>query len=30
MRLANAGSMDLTVQPWTFNNADVNFIEAFE
>jgi hypothetical protein len=29
MRLANAGSMDLSVEPWTFNNADASFIEGF-
>jgi hypothetical protein len=29
MRLANAGSMDLSVDPWTFNNADASFIEGF-
>jgi hypothetical protein len=28
MRLARTSSMDLTVQPWTFNNASVDFIEA--
>ncbi len=28
MRLAKTSSMDLTVQPWTFNNASVDFIEA--
>lgn len=30
MRLTNGNSMDLTVQPWTFNSASVQFIEAFE
>lgn len=29
MRLANPGSMNLTVQPWTFNSANVDFVEAF-
>lgn len=29
MRLTSAGSMDMTVAPWTYNNADVNFVEAF-
>jgi hypothetical protein len=28
MRLKTTSSMDLTVQPWTFNNASVDFIEA--
>jgi hypothetical protein len=28
MRLANPGSMDLSVQPWTFNTASVQFVEA--
>ncbi|MBW7967585.1 hypothetical protein [Bradyrhizobium sp. BR 10261] len=28
MRLAQPSSMDLTVQPWTFNTADVDFVEA--
>lgn len=28
MRLANPSSMDLTVAPWTFNTASVQFIEA--
>lgn len=28
MRLARPDSMALTVQPWTFNNASVDFIEA--
>jgi hypothetical protein len=30
MRLANAGAMDLSVQPWTFNSADASFVEAFQ
>lgn len=29
MRLASPNSMDLWVQPWTFNSASVDFIEAF-
>lgn len=29
MRLANPGSMNLTVQPWTFNSASVDFVEGF-
>lgn len=29
MRLANPGSMNLTVQPWTFNSASVDFVETF-
>ncbi|BAL76009.1 hypothetical protein [Bradyrhizobium cosmicum] len=28
MRLAQPSSMNLTVQPWTFNNASVDFVEA--
>lgn len=28
MQLKNPGSMDLTVVPWTFNSANVEFIEA--
>lgn len=28
MRLASPGSMDLSVRPWTFNSASVDFIEA--
>lgn len=28
MRLANPGSMDLSVVPWTFNSASVEFVEA--
>lgn len=28
MRLASPGSMDLTVRPWTFNSASVDFVEA--
>jgi hypothetical protein len=28
MRLANPGSMDLQVQPWTFNSASVEFVES--
>lgn len=30
MRLLNPGAMDLSVQPWTFNSADVSFVEAFQ
>lgn len=29
MRLKTPSSMDLTVEPWTFNSASVEFIEAF-
>jgi hypothetical protein len=29
MRLATPNAMDLTVQPWTFNSASVQFIETF-
>ena len=29
MRLAKPSSMDLSVQPWTFNSASVDFVEAF-
>lgn len=29
MRLANPSSMNLTVQPWTFNSASVEFVETF-
>jgi hypothetical protein len=29
MRLASPNSMDLWVQPWTFNSASVDFVEAF-
>lgn len=29
MRLSTPKSMDLTVAPWTFNNASVDFVEAF-
>jgi hypothetical protein len=29
MRLAKPDSMDLTVVPWTFNSASVDFVEAF-
>lgn len=28
MRLAQTSSMNLTVQPWTFNSASVDFVEA--
>ena len=28
MRLASPNSMDLTVRPWTFNSASVDFVEA--
>lgn len=28
MRLANTSSMDLSVEPWTFNRASVDFVEA--
>jgi hypothetical protein len=28
MRLANPGSMDLSVVPWTFNSASVDFVES--
>lgn len=28
MRLANPNAMDLTVRPWTFNSANVDFVEA--
>lgn len=28
MRLANPASMDLAVQPWTFNSASVDFVES--
>lgn len=28
MRLANPGSMDLTVVPWTFNSGSVEFVES--
>lgn len=28
MRLANPGAMDLVVRPWTFNAANVEFVEA--
>ena len=30
MRLAQTGSMDLTVVPWTGNNPNVDFVEHFE
>lgn len=30
MRLAKTNSMDLSVQPWTFNSASVDFVETFE
>lgn len=29
MRLARPGSMDLSVQPWTFNQGSVDFVETF-
>lgn len=29
MRLADTGAMDLTVVPWTFNQASASFVEAF-
>lgn len=29
MRLGKIGSMDLAVAPWTFNQASVDFVEAF-
>ncbi|MCK1503858.1 hypothetical protein [Bradyrhizobium sp. 18] len=29
MRLAKTSSMDLSVQPWTFNSASVDFVETF-
>lgn len=29
MRLARTNSMDLSVAPWTFNQASVDFVEAF-
>lgn len=29
MRLASPNSMDLWVQPWTFNSASVDFVEVF-
>jgi hypothetical protein len=29
MRLAKTSSMDLSVAPWTFNTASVDFVEAF-
>lgn len=30
MRLASTSSMNLTVQPWTFNSPSVDFVETFE
>lgn len=29
MRLANPNSMDLSISPWTFNQASVQFVETF-
>jgi hypothetical protein len=29
MRLTAPGAMDLTVTPWTFNSASVQFVEGF-
>jgi hypothetical protein len=29
MRLAQPSSMDLSINPWTFNSASVDFIETF-